>query len=309
MTNLEFENNKLTKTLDTRKNEFNNQLASFLTKNEILENNLLENKNSINNLNENLYNNTHSSLNEFNSVIRRNDKRLKEQDININNINQEIQNIKNEGQENEEADNGIQYSNNNNYRPSPPAPGAGAIVIIEDNKNEQISADTFIKDIESRINEHTANQQNIVNQYDNNVDNAANFILDNSDTIDPNNPPSDTTSEIVRNCNEISDTNWRISYSRCLTNAVFLHVLREQNIYLTQHGYIIYDGVLHNDISLLQFINSMSNTNCRIIPTVTKYNGNLIAFLHYITTSFDTADNCAHGIYFKYIVSLYNLLC
>jgi len=42
---LEFENNKLTKTLDTRKNEFNNQLASFLTKNEILENNLLENKN------------------------------------------------------------------------------------------------------------------------------------------------------------------------------------------------------------------------------------------------------------------------
>ena len=141
----------------------------------------------ISHLNENLYNNTLSSLNEFNSVIRRNDDRLKEQDININHINQEIQNIKNEGQENEEADNGIQYSNNNNYPPSPVAPAAGAIAITEDYKNEQISADTFIKDIESRINEHTANQQNIVNQYDNNVDNAANFILDNSDTIDPNN--------------------------------------------------------------------------------------------------------------------------
>ena len=70
LTNVEYENTKLTKTLDARNDIFNKQLNDLATENGILEINF-------NNLNEKLHY-AHSSLNDLNLVINQNESRLNE---------------------------------------------------------------------------------------------------------------------------------------------------------------------------------------------------------------------------------------
>ena len=117
----------------------------------------------------------------------------------------------------------------------PPAPGAGAINITEDSKNEQKSTERIFDDITSSINEQVENQQNIVSQYDNNVGNTANYILGNSNTIDPNNPLSQARQrKLYTLCENISDLNWRNFYLTCF-DTVFLKILRDNYIELTKN--------------------------------------------------------------------------
>ena len=145
---IEYQNIKLNNTLNNRNDDFKKQLNNLSTKNGILENDLLENKNTINKLDE--------TLNDFNLFINHNGI-----------INQELGSIKNDrNQENDENDHDTLYNNNNNnnnYPPSPPAPGAGAITITENNGNEQISTERLIDDITSSIYEQVENQYDIAN--------------------------------------------------------------------------------------------------------------------------------------------------
>ena len=287
---IEYQNIKLNNTLNNRNDDFKKQLNNLSTKNGILENDLLENKNTINKLDE--------TLNDFNLFINHNGI-----------INQELGSIKNDrNQENDENDHDTLYNNNNNnYPPSPPAPGAGAITITENNGNEQISTERLIDDITSSIHEQVENQYDIANQYENNVDNTANYLLSNSNTIDPNNPLSETRQqEFFKFCENITDPDWRDFYVTCLGDTVFLKILRDNNIEFTENGYIIREGVLHSNINLIQFIDQMSNPNSRTIPLCVNFNGNFASFLDYILINFNDTDNFSYATYFKYIVSLYN---
>ena len=109
--------------------------------------------------------------------------------------------------------------------------------------------------------------------------------------------------------NGIEDVEWRQFYINCHMDKTFLKYLERIGVkFSLQDSKLIINGVLYDSVSLIEFIQTMSNVQLQQLPTVFKFTGSLTEFNKDIANRTDLNDDndLSFAFAYKYLVALYN---